>query len=95
VGSDRNDRDAGSMRVVEPVDEVQVARTTARRANCHLASDGSFTGRSKRGSLFVADVLPRNRSVMEERVREPIERVTRYAVDTPDARSFQGLDYQV
>ena len=59
----------GSMSVIEAVDEVQIARTTARGAYGQVASDCGFTGRGERCGLFVTYVLPLNAAVMEQRRR--------------------------
>jgi hypothetical protein len=61
------------MRIVEPVDEMEVAGSTACGADGQLTSEGGLAGGGERRSLFVTDVLPRNRPVVVERVGEPVE----------------------
>jgi hypothetical protein len=61
------------MRIVEPVDEMEVAGSTTCGADRQLTREGSLAGRRERGRLFVTDVLPRNRPVVIERVGESVE----------------------
>jgi hypothetical protein len=46
------------MGVVEPVDEMEVARPATRGADGELTGDGSVAGGGEGRRLFVADVAP-------------------------------------
>jgi hypothetical protein len=73
MSGNRHDRYVRPMRIVEPVDEMEVAGSTACGADRQLTREGSLAGRRERGRLFVTDVLPRNRPVVIERVGESVE----------------------
>jgi hypothetical protein len=73
VRGNGEDRYVRTMRIVEPVDEMQVAGSTAGGTNCEFTRDGSLARGGKGGGLLVTYVLPRNCAVMKERVRESVE----------------------
>jgi hypothetical protein len=56
-------RDAAAGGVEQAVDQVQVARPAAGRADGQLAGDRRLAGRGEGGGLLVADVFPGDRAV--------------------------------
>jgi hypothetical protein len=81
VRGDRQHRNPAALRVVETVDQVQVARAAAAGADRQLSGQRGIRRRRARGRLLVTDVLPRDFAGAPERVGEPVEAVTRQAVD--------------
>jgi hypothetical protein len=84
VRGDREDGHAGAVRVVEPVDEVQVARPAAARADREVPGEVGFGRRGERGRLLVTDVLPADRAVLADGVGEAVEGVPGQTVDAVD-----------
>ena len=61
VRGDRQHRHPAAVRVEQPVDQVQVARSAAARAHRELAGQRGLGGRRERRRLLVADVDPGDR----------------------------------
>jgi len=62
-----------AVRVVQAVDEVQVARPAAARAYSQLPGQRRLGGRRERGGLLVPDMLPGNLAVPAQRVGETVQ----------------------
>ncbi|MDR6169968.1 hypothetical protein QE359_000997 [Curtobacterium sp. SORGH_AS776] len=92
VRSDREDRHAGAVRVVEAVDQVQVAGTAAARTHGEVPGQLGLGGGGERGRLLVADVLPPDRAVLAQRVGEAVEGVPGETVDPFDVVLTEGGD---
>ena len=59
VRRDREHRHAAALRVEEAVDQMQVARSAAARADRKLSGQRGLGGRREGGGLLVTHVLPR------------------------------------
>ena len=81
VRGDREHRHPAALRVVETVDQMQVARAATACADRQLSGQRGIRRRRERGCLLVTDVLPRDFAGAPDRVGETIEAVTREAVD--------------
>ena len=91
VAGDREHRRTRAMRVVEAVDEVQVARTAAARAHGDPPGELRLGGGHECGGLLVAHVDPvdaalRLAAASPYRVDDGIQRVPDDAVDVIDPR---------
>jgi hypothetical protein len=73
---DRQHRHPAPVGVEQAVDQVQVARPAAARADRQLTSQRRLRARRERGRLLVPHVLPGDPAVPAQRVGEPIEGVT-------------------
>ena len=73
VGSDGEHRHSTSVGVEQAVDEVEIARTAARRDNGEVTGDRSFCCSRECRGLLGANVLPRNVAAAAERVGESIQ----------------------
>jgi hypothetical protein len=89
VRREREHRNTAALGVEQAVDEVQVARSAARRADRQLAGGGGLTCGGERGRLFVAHVLPGHVRLAAQCVGQAVQRVARQPVDATDARGFQ------
>src|SRR5262245_22332966 len=78
---DRQHRHAAAMAVVEPVDEVQVARTAAARADGELAGEMRLGAGGEGRGLLVTHMNPVDALDATQRVGEPVERIAYDAVD--------------
>jgi hypothetical protein len=73
------------MAIEQAVDQVQVARATATRADGEGAREMGFGAGGEGGDLFVPHVNPFDLALATQGVRESIETVTHNAVNTLDA----------
>jgi hypothetical protein len=90
LGGDRQHRHPASLRLEQPIDQVQVPGTATSHADRQLPGHGRFSRRRKSSGLLMADVLSRERSVTPKRIGEAIQRVARHAIDALDARGPQS-----
>jgi hypothetical protein len=75
VCGDREHRNAAPVCVEEPVDEMEIARPTTRRADRELAGYRGLSRGSERGGFLMPDVHPVDLSVAMQCVGEAVQRV--------------------
>src|ERR1700683_228895 len=85
------DRDGAAMAIEQPVDEMKIAGTATPCADRELTFDVRIGTGGEGRYLLVADVDPFDGSLATHRVRDPIERIANYSVDSLDPCSGQGL----
>jgi hypothetical protein len=74
-------RYAVTVAVVEPVDQVQVARATAAGADGETAGEVRLCARGEGGRLLVPHVDPAKLVLSPDGVGDPVERVSRDPID--------------
>jgi hypothetical protein len=89
VRRDRQHRHPAALRVVQAVDQVQIARTAGDRADRQLAGERCVCGGREPRGLLVTDVFPRDFTGAPDGVGEPVEAVARQAVDAANAADPQ------
>jgi hypothetical protein len=92
---DGQHRYARAVRVVQPVDQVQVTRATTGSAYRELTLDRGIASGGERGRFLVTDVLPGDRPVLIQRVGEAVERIAGDAVDALNPSALEGFDDQI
>jgi len=92
VRGDRQHRNAGALRVVEPVDQVQIPGPAAAHAYRKLTGQRRVGGRGERGGLLMADGFPGDGIRAADRVGETVEAVARHPIDPSDSADRQGAD---
>jgi hypothetical protein len=85
VRGDSQHRHPAPVRVIQAVDQVQVARPAAGRAHRQLAGHSRLASCGEGRALLVPHVQPGDTSVAAQCVGEPIQRVTWNPVNPPDA----------
>src|SRR3954453_9398868 len=75
VCGDREHGDAAAVCVEEPVDEMEIARPAARRADRELAGYRGLSRGSERGGLLMPEVRPVAPSIPMKGLGEAVERV--------------------
>ena len=75
VGGDGEDGHAAAMAVEEAVNEVEIARAAACRADGERAGEMRVGTGGEGGHLFVAHVDPLHGAVSAQRIGKPVERV--------------------
>src|SRR5580704_8657828 len=92
---DSKHRNPAAVTIVEPVDQMQIARAATSRANGQLPGKMRFRASGKRRRLFMSYMHPLNLLVCANRIRDAIERVPRYAVHSPNSRFSKNIHQQV
>ncbi len=95
LGGDRQHRHATAVTVVQPVDEVQVARAAAACAHPEPPGQVRLGAGGERGGLLVPHRDPLDVVARPDRVRDPVEGVAGQAVDPGDARRDERVDEQL
>jgi hypothetical protein len=72
-----------AVRVVQAVDQVQVARSATARAHREPAGDLRLGRGGERGGLLVPDVHPVDAVRAADRVHDRVQAVAHHAVDPP------------
>ena len=88
LGRDRKHRHAASMRVEEPVDEMQVARPAGARTDRQIARHLGFAGGGESRNLLMPDMHPFDRAPASQRLRETVQTVAHDPVNALDAGIF-------
>jgi hypothetical protein len=83
------------MTIVEPVDQMQIARAATSRANGKFPGKMRLRSRGKRRRFFVSHMDPLNLLVCANRVRDAIERIARNAVNLPDSCFGKNIHQQI
>ncbi len=83
------------MSVVQTVDEVQVARATAPRANRELSREMSLGSRGECGTFLVSHMDPLDRFHSTKRVCEAVEGVPHDAIDAFDTGPGQYFSHVI
>src|SRR5215813_10896199 len=78
---DRQDGDTAAVAIVESVDQVQIARTAASRADRQCSRKVRFRSCGKGGRLFVPQMNPLKAVGGANRVRNAVKRVAGQAID--------------
>ena len=73
--------DAGAVTVEQAIDEVQIARPAAARADGELTRQMRFGARREGGYLLVPDVEPLDLALSANRIGQPVEAVADDAVN--------------
>ncbi len=84
--SDSQDRNAASLAVVQPVDQMQVPGTAAPGANRQVSREMRFRSSSKRCRLFVPDMNPLNPLISSKGVGDAIERIAGNTINPLNSR---------
>jgi hypothetical protein len=95
LGGDRQHRNAASVGIEQPVEQMRVSGPAARGAYRELSGEGRFRGRGEGRGLFVPDVQPLDAALAAQRVSKTVQRVARQPVDTADAAGHQVGDDRV
>jgi hypothetical protein len=77
--------------VEQTVDQVQIARPAAPRADGEFAREMRLRAGRERGDLLVPDVHPRDLALPADGVGQAIQAVPDDAVDPLDTRSGEGF----
>jgi hypothetical protein len=77
--------------VEQAVDEMQVARSAAARADRELTREMGLATGGKRRDLLVPDVNPFDLALAAQRVGQPVEAVTDDAVNAFDSRRHENV----
>jgi hypothetical protein len=87
VRGDRRHRHPAAVRIEQAVDQVQISRPAASRADCQLTGQRGLACRRERRRLLVPGVLPADAVSTAERVGEPVSESPGipYTRRTPDA----------
>src|ERR1700684_2837571 len=72
-------RHPAAMTIVEPVDQMQIARAATSRAHGYIPAKMRFRAGGKRRRLLVSHMDPLNLFVRANRVRDAVERIAGYA----------------
>jgi len=95
VRSDRQHGHVVALRVKQAVDEMEVARTAAARADRELAREVGLGAGCEGGTLFVANVNPLDGVQRPQGIGEAVQRVATDAINALDARLGEGLRHEV
>src|SRR3954462_4287115 len=90
VPSDGEHGNPAALGVEQPVDQVQVARSTAGRTHGQLIGDRRRTCRGKCRGLFMSNMLPSEVAVPPYRIRQCVQGVAGKSVDAPDSRGLES-----
>jgi hypothetical protein len=88
-------RDTRPVAVKQPVDQMQVARTAATRANSEFAGDMSFRASGKGCSLFVASMNPLDITSFAQGFCQPIQAIADNTINPFYAGRVQDLGHYV
>ena len=83
--------DARAVTVEQTVDEVQIARSAAPRADRELTRQMRLGAGRKRGDLLVPDLNPRDLPLPSDGICQTVEAVADDAVDPFDTRRGKGF----
>ena len=86
---------AAPVAIVEPVDQVEVARAAAAGADGELAGEVRLGARGEGRRLFVPHVDPSKLVLPADGVGDPVERVSRDPIDPRDPSADEGVHEQV
>jgi hypothetical protein len=92
VGGESQDRNTAAMGIVEAVDQMQIARSTASSAHGELPRQVGFGSRGKGGCLFVAGGNPLDIVSGTDGVSDAIEGVSGHSIDPFDPGERQRFD---
>ena len=90
VRGDREHRDARAVAVEQAIDEVQIARPAAARADGELAGQMRLGAGRERRDLLVPDMDPLDLALPAQRVGQAVEAIADDAIDPLDARRRRG-----
>jgi hypothetical protein len=89
---DREHRNPRAVTIEEAIDEVQIARPAASRADGEPARQMRLGTGSEGGDFLVSDVDPLDLSLAPYGVSQPIEAITHDTVDALDPCGGEDLD---
>ena len=92
LGCDGQHRHSAALAIVEPINQVEIARTTASRAHCNLPGQVALCPGGKGSRFFVAYVHPLDLLVAPDRIGDAVQRVAGDTINTLDAGLGQRLD---
>src|SRR4029077_2030887 len=92
VRGDGQHRNAGALRVIEPVDQVEIPGPAAAHAYRKLTGQCGVGRGGERRGLLVADVFPGNGARAADRIGETVETVARHPIDPLDSADRKGSD---
>ncbi len=95
VRGDREHRHAVAVRVEQPVDEVQIARSARPGHDGERAVQLRIGTRRECRRLLVPHVQPADAAVSPERVGEGVERVARQPPDPIDSSPLESVDEEI
>ena len=76
MSRDGQHRNAATMAIIKPVDQVQVPRTATADANRQLACEMGFGASRESGCLFVPNMNPTNLFSTVNRICDAVERIS-------------------
>jgi hypothetical protein len=84
-----------SMAIKEPIDQVQIAGSTASGTHSELAGQLRLRAGGKCRDLFMSDGNPVNLAAYAQRLGYAIERITHQSINAPHVGGFERLNYSV
>ena len=88
--SDRQHRYARAVGIEQAVDQVQVARPAATRADGQRTGEVGFRPGGKGGDFFVTHMYPLDIATAAYHIGEAVKAVAHHAIDALDAGGNQG-----
>jgi hypothetical protein len=95
LGSNGKHRHMAAVAVEQAVDQMQIARTAASRANGESSGDSGFGTGGEGCHFLMANVHPGNFSKSSQTVVEPVQAVSGDAPNPLDAGIGEGLNQQI
>src|SRR5215471_3261424 len=92
---DGEDGDTAAVRVIQPVDQMEISGTTTSSADGQSSCQMRFRAGGKRRRLFMPHMNPSNSPLSANRVGDSVERVTCDSVNSLDSRSGESVHNQV
>src|SRR6185436_12942268 len=92
---DGQHRHSTAMAIVEPVDQVQIARATASDTDRQLSGEMGLGSGGERRRLLVADGDPLHGFAATNRIGDSVQRVARDTVDSLDAVCGERVDQRI
>jgi hypothetical protein len=92
---DGEDRHPAAVAVVQAVDQVQIARTAAARADGQASGEMRFRARGEGRRLLVPHVNPPHALLPANRIGDSVQGVAGYAVDPLDSLGDQSIDEEI
>ena len=89
MGGDAEHRDARAVAIEQAIDEVQIARPAAARADGQLSRQMRLGAGRECGDLLVPYMEPLDLAMAADGIRQPIEAVADDAIDALDPRGSQ------
>lgn len=95
MGGNGQHWNAASVTVEQPIDEMEVTRTTAACAYRQLAGQMRLGTRGEGGSLFMSHVNPGDFAQSPEAVGKAVQRISDDSIDSTHPSLTQGSGHKI